>query len=108
MKQESFTLEGIDPEVLISKFLSKFQISFSFINFNGTTRVFIIERYYFRVSSNLSATVIFDFKDENNCLINIIASGGGTGILQIKWGSEKSMLKELRNFFSRLTIEKSN
>ncbi len=106
MEQESFTLEGIDPEVLISKFTSKFPPAFSFINFNGTTRVFIIEEYYFRVSSNLSATVIFDFKNDNNCLINIIASGGATGLLQIKWGSEKSMLKKLRNFFSRLTIEK--
>ena len=106
MEHESFTLKGIDPEALISKFLNKFPPTFSFINFNGTTRVFIIEKYYFRVSSNLSAIVIFDFKNENNCLINIIASGGATGLLQIKWGSEKSMLKELRNFFSRFIIEK--
>jgi hypothetical protein len=106
MEQESFTLEGIEPEVLISKFLGNFTPAFSFINFNETTRVFIIERFYFRVSSNLSAIVIFDFKNENNCLINMIASGGATGLFQIKWGSEKSMLKELRNFFSRLTIEK--
>lgn len=106
MKQESFTLEGIDPEALISKFVIYFRPVFSYINFNGTTRVFIIEEFYFRVSSNLSAIVIFDFKNENNCLINMIASGGATGLLQIKWGSEKSMLKKLRNFFSRLTIEK--
>ena len=99
MIQESLTLEGIDPEELISGFKAKFSPDFSYTNFNGSTIVFIIEEYSFRISSNLSAIIIFDFMNEKNCLINMIASGGGTGLLELSWGSEKSMLKKLRRFF---------
>ena len=86
MKQESFILENINSEELIKKFKRNFFPDFSFINDNGTTIVYIIEKFSFRVNSNLSATIIFDFLNKNKCEISLISSGGATGLLQISWG----------------------
>jgi len=99
MIQESITLEGIDPEELISEFKAKFFPDFSFTNSNGSTRVFIIEEYYLRAGNFLSANIIIDFLNEKKFIITIIASGGGAGLLELIWNSEKSMLKKLRKFF---------
>ena len=100
MEQESFTLEGIDSEELIANFKRHFSPIYSYTNVNQTTRVFIFEAHYLRISSNLSATVILDFTSENNCEVNAIVSGGGHGLLELTWGAEKSMLKKIKKILT--------
>ena len=66
---------------------------------SGKIIVLVGERYYFRIESNLAATIIIDRINENQYQIVIAVAGGKHGILGISWGAEKSMLKKLKKIF---------
>lgn len=57
--------------------------------------ILISEKYYFRTNSQLMACLILKIEDENNCVIDIVAGGGGQGLLDSTWGAEKKRVKEI-------------
>lgn len=57
--------------------------------------IFMSEKYYFRNNSQLMACLILKLEDENNCLIDIVAGGGGQGLLNSTWGAETSRINEI-------------
>lgn len=65
----------------------------------GETIVLIAEKFYFRIESNLAATVVVDRINQSELQIVIVVAGGGHGMLGISYGAEKSMMKKLKNQF---------
>lgn len=57
--------------------------------------ILISEKFYFRTSSQLMACLILKIEDENNCVIDIVAGGGGAGLLSNSWGAEEKRVKEI-------------
>ncbi|WMM24140.1 hypothetical protein RBU61_14575 [Tissierella sp. MB52-C2] len=57
--------------------------------------IFMSEKYYFRNNSQLMVCLILKLEDENNCVIDIVAGGGGQGLLSSTWGAEISRIKEI-------------
>ena len=68
-------------------------------NDEGKTIVLVAEKFYFRIESNLSATIIIDHIYDNKYQIVIVVAGGKHGLLGISWGAERSMLKRIKNLF---------
>ncbi|MFX0062731.1 MAG: hypothetical protein ACFFC7_11175 [Candidatus Hermodarchaeota archaeon] len=55
--------------------------------------ILILESYSFRISSDLTITIIFEFKKpslEEEVFVTILASGGKAGLLQLDWGAQSS------------------
>ncbi|MBN1802221.1 MAG: hypothetical protein JW891_11985 [Candidatus Lokiarchaeota archaeon] len=97
METQTIQIHDVDFERVVDAFVSVYRPSYEYINTNGTVRTYITEQYYFRVKSDLSITVIFDFIRQE---VNIIVSGGSSGLLGVTWGAERNMLKKLVDFFT--------
>ncbi|MFX1251829.1 MAG: hypothetical protein ACFFCZ_09495 [Promethearchaeota archaeon] len=60
--------------------------------------ILIMESYSFRVNSDLTISVIFEFKNsslEEEVFVTILASGGGQGLCGIGWGIHSSREREV-------------
>ncbi|MFX1320373.1 MAG: DUF6054 family protein [Promethearchaeota archaeon] len=99
MEQKSYLIEDIVYDQLIHDFEEFFTPNFKFSNKQDTTTVLIIEKYYFRINSNLTITLIFNRNNNYSVEVHIITSGGKLGLLGLTWGSEKSALNKIINFF---------
>ena len=60
----------------------------------GSITLLIFERYYHRIGTDLSITLISD-KRENETTVEIIAAGGKTSVLQFDFETEKSATKSI-------------
>ncbi|MBD3197543.1 MAG: hypothetical protein GF317_20990 [Candidatus Lokiarchaeota archaeon] len=99
MEQDIITITNKSMDDIISRFESQFKPSEEYSNIFDTTKIFVVEKYYFRIESNLAATVIFDEINENEVKVIVIVAGGKQGSLDLSWGSEKSMLKNIMDYF---------
>lgn len=61
---------------------------------NRKSTIFIAEDYYYRIKSNLTLTMIIEETAEDTT-VEIISSGGKTGLLGISWGSENSAINRI-------------
>ncbi|MFX1397420.1 MAG: DUF6054 family protein [Promethearchaeota archaeon] len=86
-------------KIVLDEFINYFQPNFVYASTDGNVKAYILEKFYFRVESNLSTTVIFDF---NRSEINIVVSGGSHGLFGITWGSERNMMKKMIEFFDNI------
>ena len=58
--------------------------------------VFITEKYYLRNNSQLRVCLVVSFKDEKKCVINIVAGGGSTGLLEgSDLGAEANIIRKM-------------
>jgi hypothetical protein len=101
MEQKSFLFENVVYEQLINDFEENFNPNFKFSNNQNTTTIFIIERYYFRINSNLTLTLIFNMINSNSIELHIITSGGTSGLLGLSGGAEKSALHRVIKFLKK-------
>ncbi|WP_353093021.1 hypothetical protein [Tissierella praeacuta] len=69
-------------------------------------RIFMSEKYYFRNNTQLMTSLIFKIKDENNCVIDIIAGGGDYGLFSSDWGAKKSRIKEIEDEIKSICMDK--
>ncbi|MFX0041996.1 MAG: hypothetical protein ACFE8L_03700 [Candidatus Hodarchaeota archaeon] len=97
MRRDVLTLEGVNINNIIKKFVNYFNPSGKFTDKTGTINVFIIEKYYFRAESILTSMVIFEQKNQNTLIIHLVVSGGGLSIFS--GNAKKSLLKKLKKFF---------
>ena len=97
MRCDVLTLEGVNINNTIKRFIDYFHPSGKFTDKTGTIHVFIIEQYYFRAESILTSTLIFEQKDQSTLIIHMVVAGGGTSLLS--GNAKKSMLKKLKKFF---------
>lgn len=98
MQHKSYLFENIGYEQLIQDFEINFHPDLKFSNNQNTTIVYILEDYYFRINSTLTATVIISKKIPNSVELHIITSGGKQGLFGLSWGAEKSALKKIVRF----------
>ncbi len=97
METQTIKIDDVDFTQVVDAFINVYRPSYEYINTDSTIRTYITEQYYFRVKSDLSLTVIFDFIRRE---VNIIVSGGSSGLLGVTWGAERNMLKKLVQFFT--------
>ncbi|MFX1276561.1 MAG: hypothetical protein ACFFBP_16330 [Promethearchaeota archaeon] len=96
MKRETITLKDIDPNTIINEFIKKIPPSFNYKNYNGGGVIVVFDYYYYRIKSKLSATIIFDVINQNECRVHVIISGGsGYGF---SLGAEKHLIKQIKKF----------
>ena len=99
MESDKFIISHIELDNLIAKINREVDFLSRYSDDSGKIIVLVGERYYFRIESNLAATIIIDRINENKYQIVIAVAGGKHGILGISWGAEKSMLKKLKKIF---------
>ena len=61
---------------------------------NRKITIFIAEDYYYRINSTLTLTVIVE-EGADKTTVDIISSGGKTGLLGFSYGSEKSAVNRI-------------
>ncbi len=83
------SLEGLTDDTF---FVKKINSEYS------KTTIFIFEEYYFRISSNLSLTFIIN-ETSNETAIDIISSGGTSGLLGISYGAEENAVNRIVQLF---------
>ncbi len=103
MINEAFILHNVDIEELIASFKLKIQPdAVKNCSVHGhLVHIFILEQYFMRIESNLAAVVILEQKDGINIEVTIAVAGGAHGLLEITWGAEDRMLRDLVQFFQK-------
>lgn len=100
MQTDTLYIKGSDLSLLVDLFKNRVNIS-GYYSYDNVF-VFALEKYFFRVESNLLTIVIFNVKDKEKTDIRIISGGGGEGILGITWGSEARSNKLLIGILKKL------
>ena len=90
MRIESYTLNTSDLVDLRSYLRKEFSIEFG----RGAKNFFVLafEDYYFRTNSTQLEMIVAVLVD-SKIRIDVIGSAGGSGLLNLDWGSEKKFLK---------------
>ncbi|MFW9969245.1 MAG: hypothetical protein ACFFDF_03530 [Candidatus Odinarchaeota archaeon] len=99
MESEKFIINKVDLEDIIADINLVTNNLFRYRDNEGKLIVLVAEREYFRIESNLAATIIIDPIDENHYQIVIVVAGGRHGLFGLTWGAERSMLKRIKNVF---------
>lgn len=78
------------------------------ISFNPVEEVYIFmsEKYYFRNNSELMACLIVKIEDQNNCIIDIVAGGGATGLMGNDWKAEENRVREIENNIGQFCLNR--
>jgi|AGTN01.2.fsa_nt_gi hypothetical protein len=109
MESFSIILECPDPELLLDELWPKLDDYCTYEVFeyaSGKVMMITFEKFLFRVNSNLLAAVALDFTHEGKCQVDIVSGGGGEGILNFRYGSEKSIVRTVMEMF--IDISDSN
>jgi len=99
MRSDKFIINDIELDNLIVKINQEVDFLSRYEDNSGKIVVLVVEKFYFRIESNLAATIIFDRINESQYQIVIAVAGGRHGLLGISWGAEKSMLKKIKKIF---------
>ncbi|MFX1379508.1 MAG: DUF6054 family protein [Promethearchaeota archaeon] len=103
MECDRFTISRVDLSDIIAGINREATSLFRYSTNEGQTIVLVAEKFFFRIESNLAATIIIDPIDESRYQVDIIVAGGKHGLLGVTWGAEGSMLKRIKNVFLRHT-----
>jgi hypothetical protein len=63
----------------------------------GRTAVFLGESYFFRTGSDAAVMMILKENSQGQNSLEIISCAGGTGFLQISWGTHDSFVNEVKD-----------
>ncbi len=103
MESDKFIINRMELDGIIADIRQETNTLSRYETNNGGTIVLVAEKFYFRIESNLAATIIIDPIDENRYQIVIVVAGGRHGLLGVTWGAEGSMLKRIKNVFLKHT-----
>jgi hypothetical protein len=67
--------------------------------------IYMYEEFYFRISSHLMITAVYNFISNDRCVIDIISGGAKQGWAGIDWGAESSSNKYVCNQLKELCEE---
>ena len=104
MQSEKFNMKHVDINEIITDISRVVDNLSRYTTKAGGTIVLIAEKYYFRIESNLAATIIIESINQSELQIVIVVAGGGHGMLGISYGAEKSMMKKIKNLFLQKLI----
>lgn len=93
MKQEVLTLRGVNANQLVNNFYHSFRPKSIITKRNF--HVYVLEKYYYRTSSEVAATIIFELIDQNFLKVHIIIAGG-SDMFGFTLGAQNSMLKRIK------------
>lgn len=99
MENDKFIINRVDLDEIIGDINREVDNLSRYSDKEGKIIVLIAEKYYFRIESNLAATIIIESINENQFQIVIVVAGGKQGLLGVSFGAEKSMMKRLKNMF---------
>lgn len=102
MRQEVLTLKGVNANNVIERFCDLFQPVGRYIVGNNNIHVCVIEKYYYRISADVAAMVLFEHKKQNQLVVHI-AIAGGSDMFGVSLGAQNSMLKKIIKFFDELS-----
>jgi hypothetical protein len=100
MDVAKFSIDKVDKERLLNAI--KAELSDYYFYITDNIAMFITQKYFLRVNSNLMSVIILNFSDRYSVKIEVISGGGGAGLLQISWGSEGSANNSIINFFKKV------
>ena len=103
MESDRFVIDRVDLDSIIAEIHRETNTLYRYSTNEGKTIVLVAEKFYFRIESNLAATIIIDPYDESRYQVDIIVAGGKHGLLGVTWGAEGSMLKRIKNVFLKHT-----
>jgi hypothetical protein len=98
---ETCLIENETLKDLYIRFEYDFNPAFKYTDQSKKLVIFILEYYYFRIDSNLSAIFILEELKPKYIKAEIVIAGGSSGFLGFSWGSEKSMLKKILKFLKK-------
>jgi hypothetical protein len=94
VKAVQLIIESTEFNPLINIIKDEFTVEFQ--SFSKDMIVFVSERFRLRTISSQSEMVILK-KEDGKIIVEIIASGGGSGWFNVSWGSEYSFVKKMAN-----------
>jgi hypothetical protein len=103
IESDRFIIDRVDLSDIIMDIRHEVTNLYQYSTNERKTIVLIAEKFYFRIKSNLAATIIIDVIDNLRYQIDIIVAGGKLGLLGFTYGAEGSMLKRIKNVFLRHT-----
>jgi hypothetical protein len=103
MESDRFIINRVDLNSIVMSINQETDTLYQYSTNEGKTIILIAERFYFRIESNLAATIIIDPIDKNRYQIDIIVAGGKHGLLGVTYGAEGSMLRRIKNVFLKYT-----
>ncbi|MFX0020814.1 MAG: DUF6054 family protein [Candidatus Hermodarchaeota archaeon] len=103
METDKLLIDQVNIDDIIVDINREVDNLFKYTNDEGKTIILVAEKFYFRIESNLSATIIIDHIYDNKYQVIIVVAGGKHGILGLTWGAEGSMLKRIKNVFLKHT-----
>jgi hypothetical protein len=103
MESDKFIIKRMELDDIIADIRQETNSLSRYVTNNGETIVLVAEKFYFRIESNLAATIIIDPINESRYQIVIVVAGGRHGLLGVTWGAEGSMLKRIKNVFLKHT-----
>jgi hypothetical protein len=103
MESFSISVDCPDPEQLLDELWPKLDDYCKYEVFeyaSGKVIMVAFEKFLLRVNSNLLAAITMDFTTAGKCQIDIISGGGGEGILNFRYGSEKTIVSYVIQIFA--------
>ncbi len=65
----------------------------------------VIEKYYLRIASRVSLSMIFEEKDYNETMITVVGSGGGRSwLVKHNWGASAAFEKKIKHILDNHEI----
>jgi len=98
-----FIIKRADKDILIKGLENEFPIDCNY--FGKDFSVLYFEKFYLRTSSYLLASIIINFINIDECEVVILTGGGGSGLMDVKFGSEKNINIKIKNFLEKLCKE---
>jgi predicted nucleotide-binding protein (sugar kinase/HSP70/actin superfamily) len=83
LETDKFTIQCDDLESIIADINPEVDNLSRYTENSGKVIVLIGERYYFRIESNLAATIIIDRINANEYQIVIVSAGGKKGLMGV-------------------------
>jgi hypothetical protein len=90
MQERTYTVTGSNLSELAAALEAKLEPKATHDG-DGFTVLMCEEFEFWRTNSNMQATVILDHQDDDTATVNVTVGGGGAGLLQWTFGSEKKV-----------------
>lgn len=97
MESDKFVINCVDLDEIITDINREVDNLSRYSDKEGKINVLVAEKFYFRIESNLAATIIIEPINENQFQIVIVVAGGKHGLLGVSYGAEKSMINRIKN-----------
>lgn len=99
MESDKFVINRVDLDEIITDINREVDNLSRYSDKEGKIIVLVAEKFYFRIESNLAATIIIERINENQYQIVVVVAGGKHGLLRVSYGAEKLMINRIKNLF---------